>query len=122
MTWYRLSIVTPTVLGDAGWATWALDLSSLSKGSVWVNGFMLGAYWLLKDEHGEYSQQYYHLPRDYLKPEGESNNVVLPGGGGRRPGSGQAHTEEPEGQQTARAAQARARLCMSQLRRVAQAE
>ena len=77
MTWYRLSIVTPTVLGDAGWATWALDLSSLSKGSVWVNGFMLGAYWLLKDEHGQYSQQYYHLPRDYLKPEGESNNVVL---------------------------------------------
>jgi len=77
MTWYQLAIVTPTVKGDAGWATWTVDMGGMGKGSVWVNGFMLGAYWSIKDSKGEFSQRYYHLPRDNLKPPGEANNVVI---------------------------------------------
>ena len=52
-------------------------MGGMGKGSLWVNGFMLGAYWSIKDSKGEYSQRYYHLPRDNLKPPGQVNNVVV---------------------------------------------
>ena len=77
MTWYQLDIVSPTPMGDAGWATWTLDMGGMGKGSVWVNGFMLGAYWSIKDNAGEYSQRYYHVPRDNLNAPGQANNVVI---------------------------------------------
>jgi len=54
-----------------------LDMSSMMKGSVWCNGFHLGAYWLIHDAHGNYSQQYYHVPRDYLFPQGQVNSFVV---------------------------------------------
>ena len=77
MTWYKLAIPSPTPQGDAGYATWTVDMGGMGKGSVWVNGFMLGAYWSIKDKAGEYSQRYYHVPRDNLKPPGQDNNVVI---------------------------------------------
>jgi hypothetical protein len=49
----------------------------MGKGSLWFNSFMLGGYWSIRDNQGRYSQQYYHVPRDYLKPPGEGNLVVF---------------------------------------------
>jgi len=77
LTWYQLAIPTPTIIGDPAYATWTLDLGGMGKGSIWFNGFMVGAYWSVKDSGGKFSQQYYHVPRDYLKPTGQSNNVIL---------------------------------------------
>jgi len=77
LTWYMLSMVTPQPQGDPAYSTWMFDMSGMGKGELWCNGFMLGAYWSIKDGQGHYSQQYYHLPRDYLAPVGMPNLVVL---------------------------------------------
>jgi hypothetical protein len=48
LTWYRATFATPASLVQQGdHEALALDLSatSLVKGAVWVNGFMLGRYW-----------------------------------------------------------------------------
>jgi len=69
---------TPQPQGDPAYATWMFDMaSSMGKGELWCNGFMVGAYWNIKDSNGDYSQQYYHIPRDYLNPVGVANRVVL---------------------------------------------
>jgi hypothetical protein len=77
LTWYHLTIRTPKPVGDPAYATWAMDMSAMGKGSLWFNSFMLGGYWSIRDNQGRYSQQYYHVPRDYLKPPGEGNLVVF---------------------------------------------
>ena len=77
MTWFRLSVPTPTPVGDPAYATWAFDMSGMGKGELWCNGFMVGAYWSIRDSNGDYSQRYYHMPRDYLVPAGEMNLVVV---------------------------------------------
>ena len=77
MTWYRALVVTPKVLGDSAYATWMLDMHGMTKGSLWCNGFHVGAYWNISTDSGEYSQRYYHVPRDYVQPEGIANLVVL---------------------------------------------
>ncbi|KAJ2706120.1 Beta-galactosidase-1-like protein [Coemansia sp. IMI 203386] len=74
-------------------ARYAIDMSSMTKGQLWINGHHLGRYWLrrapekktykpcqvcgyggwfwpdnvCRQRCGEYSQQYYHLPRAYLQ-------------------------------------------------------
>jgi len=75
--WYKMSFTTPTPMGDPAYATWQFDMSVMGKGELWVNGFMVGAYWSIKDGSGQYSQQYYHIPRDYLMPAGQANLVVV---------------------------------------------
>jgi len=77
MTWYQLSIPTPAAVGDAAYATWTLDMGGMGKGSLWFNGFMVGAYWSIKNNQGQFSQQYYHVPRDYVNPTGQTNNVIV---------------------------------------------
>ena len=77
MIWYKLDITTPRPVGDSTRATWQFDMSAMGKGELWVNGFMVGAYWSIKDGSGQYSQRYYHVPRDYLFPPGQSNLVVI---------------------------------------------
>ena len=73
-------------------------MSGMNKGYVWVNGNQLGRYWSIIssgsctpcDYRGNYdgdhkcrigcgrlSQQYYHVPREWLKPAGSSNLVVI---------------------------------------------
>ena len=32
---------------------------------------------MIKDGNGDYSQGYYHIPKDWLKGEGEENVLVL---------------------------------------------
>ncbi|RDX81515.1 Beta-galactosidase 1 [Mucuna pruriens] len=69
LTWYKTTFDAP-----AGSSPLALDMGSMGKGQVWLNGQSLGRYWpaykasvtavrLLKD--GEY-----HVPRSWLKPTG----------------------------------------------------
>jgi len=87
LTWYKLLMKTPEPVGDPAYATWQFDMSAMGKGELWCNGFMLGAYWSIKDGSGHYSQQFYHLPRDYLNPVGEDNLVVLLEETGGTPGS-----------------------------------
>jgi len=99
ITWWRTSFPTP-----AGSNTLALDLSGLTKGFAYVNGNGIGRYWNIIaggncplcseiDAHCNYrgnygpdnckcdcgipSQRYYHVPRDWLAPNGGSNSLVL---------------------------------------------
>lgn len=77
LSWYYLNITTPVPSGDAMCATWRFDMRGMGKGSLWCNGFHVGAYWSIRDSHGNYTQAYYHIPRDYLSPPGEVNVVVI---------------------------------------------
>jgi len=52
-------------------------MSAMNKGSVWFNGFHLGAYWLIRDQNGRFCQQHYHIPRDYLLPAQQNNTVIV---------------------------------------------
>ncbi|XP_072999265.1 beta-galactosidase 7-like isoform X1 [Typha latifolia] len=54
----------------------ALNLTSMGKGEVWVNGESIGRYWVsFKTPNGKPSQSLYHVPRSFLKPSG--NLLVL---------------------------------------------
>ncbi|MDF2628179.1 MAG: glycoside hydrolase family 35 [Symbiobacteriaceae bacterium] len=85
LRWWKATFDRPT--GDA---PLALDLGSMNKGLAWVNGRCIGRYWLIPgtgetepwvkppvedDWVGQPTQRYYHVPADWLKPEG--NLLVL---------------------------------------------
>ncbi|XP_056167796.1 beta-galactosidase isoform X2 [Syzygium oleosum] len=86
LTWYKTIFNAP-----GGSAPLALDMDSMSKGQVWINGQSLGRYWPAYkasgncnscnytgtfDETkclsncGEASQRWYHIPRSWLYPTG----------------------------------------------------
>lgn len=96
MTWLKASFDLPKNADLADEATaFALDLSTMSKGMAYVNGFNLGRYWLkpgtcsgscappVKNGHcymhwkdcDKPTQSVYHIPSDVLKASG--NLVVL---------------------------------------------
>lgn len=102
LCWYQLTFLTPVSL--SGRKAVALDLSSMGKGFLYVNGHMLGRFWNITsggingyscdpcDEmsySGSYSeskcrtgcsslsQRYYKLPSDWLSPYGEVNSLVV---------------------------------------------
>ncbi|GER34103.1 beta-galactosidase [Striga asiatica] len=61
----------------------ALDMSSMGKGQVWVNGNHIGRYWTLNapkdgcetcDYRGAYGPEKYHIPRSWLQA---SNNLLV---------------------------------------------
>ncbi|KAJ1822251.1 Beta-galactosidase-1-like protein [Coemansia sp. RSA 2599] len=84
---------------DENFPRYAIDMSSMTKGQLWINGHHLGRYWLrraperknykpcqvcdfggwfwpdnvCRQRCGEYSQQYYHLPRSYLQLPSEQS-------------------------------------------------
>jgi len=96
LTWFKASFDLPTALTPAGVMPppFALDMSGMNKGAVWVNGHHLGRYYLIiaggdcsacsyignydpgrcRSGCGEPSQQYYHVPPDWLKPK---DNLVI---------------------------------------------
>ena len=111
LCWYSSVFSTPpSSLGHL-----ALDMSSVSKGAVWVNGFMLGRFWNLtatpsktqgrcescdsaryvgsyngdrcRSGCGGLSQQFYKLPSDVLYPygSGQANKIVVFGELGGNP-------------------------------------
>uniref|UniRef100_A0A0E0HEU8 Beta-galactosidase n=1 Tax=Oryza nivara TaxID=4536 RepID=A0A0E0HEU8_ORYNI len=53
-----------------------LNLTSMGKGEVWVNGESIGRYWVsFKAPSGQPSQSLYHIPRGFLTPK--DNLLVL---------------------------------------------
>eukprot|EP01137_Pigoraptor_chileana_P033368 Opistho-2@24128 len=92
--WMRALFATPDGNNPV-----VLDLKGLSKGMAWINGRSIGRYWLKMvpqsaacnacDYRGayspdkcrtgceDYSQRYYHVPREWLSADGRPNTVVL---------------------------------------------
>ncbi|XVE54094.1 hypothetical protein DITRI_Ditri03aG0054000 [Diplodiscus trichospermus] len=86
MTWYKTTFNAP-----GGNEPLALDMSSMGKGQVWINGQSIGRHWpgyiarggcgacdyagtysdkKCRTNCGEPSQRWYHVPRSWLKPSG----------------------------------------------------
>ncbi|GAV77680.1 Glyco_hydro_35 domain-containing protein/Gal_Lectin domain-containing protein [Cephalotus follicularis] len=86
LTWYKTTFDAP-----AGNDPLALDMSSMGKGQIWINGQSIGRHWpgyiahgscgdcdyagtytenKCRSNCGEPSQKWYHLPRSWLNPSG----------------------------------------------------
>ncbi|XP_061362772.1 beta-galactosidase-like [Gastrolobium bilobum] len=97
LTWYKTTFNAP-----AGNDPLALDMSSMGKGEVWINGQSIGRHWPGYIAHGscggcnyagtytdkkcrtncgEPSQRWYHVPRSWLNPSGNSLVVLEEWGG-----------------------------------------
>ncbi|GER28574.1 beta-galactosidase [Striga asiatica] len=92
LTWYKTNFSTP-----AGDMPLALDLGSMGKGEVWVNGESIGRYWTnyakgecnncsyggtfrqpkCQDGCGQPTQRWYHVPRYWLKSDDSAQNVLV---------------------------------------------
>ncbi|XP_058073893.1 beta-galactosidase-like [Magnolia sinica] len=91
LTWYKTIFSAP-----AGNEPLALDMGSMGKGQIWINGQSIGRYWPAYKAYGtcdecsysgtytekkcqtncgEASQRWYHVPRSWLYPTG--NLLVL---------------------------------------------
>ncbi|XP_034586051.1 beta-galactosidase 7 isoform X2 [Setaria viridis] len=71
LIWYKTTFPTP-----AGNDAIALNLTSMGKGEVWINGESIGRYWVsFKAPSGNPSQSLYHIPRQFLNPQ--DNILVL---------------------------------------------
>ncbi|CAI9282130.1 unnamed protein product [Lactuca saligna] len=71
LTWYKTIFDSPR-----GNDSIALNLGSMGKGEVWINGQSIGRYWVsFKTPMGSPSQTWYNVPRSFLKPTG--NLLVL---------------------------------------------
>lgn len=90
LTWHKASFNAPD--GDA---PLGLDMSSMGKGQVWINGQSIGRYWTAYATGdckgcsytgtfrppkcqlgcGQPTQQWYHVPRSWLKPT--QNSLIL---------------------------------------------
>ncbi|KAK1305346.1 Beta-galactosidase 11 [Acorus calamus] len=70
LAWYKRYFEVPR--GDD---PVALDMISMGKGFVWINGHNIGRSWVsYLSPLGSPSQWMYHIPRSYLKP---SNNLMV---------------------------------------------
>ncbi|EOA18550.1 hypothetical protein CARUB_v10007108mg [Capsella rubella] len=90
LTWYKSTFDTPV-----GNEPLALDMNSMGKGQIWINGQNIGRHWPAYTARGkcercsyagtftekkclsncgEASQRWYHVPRSWLKP---TNNIVI---------------------------------------------
>ncbi|KAI5405916.1 variant 2, Beta-galactosidase 16 [Lathyrus oleraceus] len=66
LTWYQTTFDAPASNDPV-----ALNLGSMGKGLVWVNGQGIGRYWVsFHTSNGTPSQQWYHIPRSFLKSTG----------------------------------------------------
>ncbi|KAL7206777.1 hypothetical protein ACSBR2_019481 [Camellia fascicularis] len=90
LTWYKAYFSTPD--GDE---PLALDMGSMGKGQVWINGESIGRYWTIYANGncsqcsysgtfrptkcqlgcGQPTQRWYHVPRSWLKPT--QNQLVV---------------------------------------------
>ncbi|MGI4297454.1 hypothetical protein ACR2WD_27390, partial [Klebsiella pneumoniae] len=86
LTWYKATFNAP-----GGNDPLALDMNTMGKGLVWINGESIGRHWpeykasgncggcsyagiytekKCLSNCGEASQRWYHVPRSWLKPSG----------------------------------------------------
>ncbi|MBA0702381.1 hypothetical protein Goari_022451, partial [Gossypium aridum] len=50
--------------------SFGLNLGSMGKGEVWINGQSIGRYWVsFLTSQGSPYQTWYHVPRSFLKPK-----------------------------------------------------
>ncbi|MED6216476.1 hypothetical protein PIB30_008175 [Stylosanthes scabra] len=98
LTWYKTYFKTPD-----GNDPLALDMISMGKGQVWINGRSIGRHWpgykaggkcgdcdyagyyvdtKCKTNCGQPTQRWYHVPRSWLKPGGWNYFVVFEEWGG----------------------------------------
>ncbi|PSS12101.1 Beta-galactosidase [Actinidia chinensis var. chinensis] len=65
LTWYKTYFDAPEGNNPV-----AIEMTSMGKGMVWVNGKSIGRYWVnYLSPLGQPSQSEYHIPRAFLKPE-----------------------------------------------------
>ncbi|KAK3152512.1 hypothetical protein QOZ80_2BG0159990 [Eleusine coracana subsp. coracana] len=97
LTWHKAFFNAP-----AGSDPVALDMGSMGKGQIWVNGHHAGRYWSYRaysgscgqcsyagtyrqnrcmSNCGDLSQKWYHVPRSWLKPSGNLLVVLEEYGG-----------------------------------------
>ncbi|XP_074580916.1 beta-galactosidase 11-like [Curcuma longa] len=77
ITWYKRYFDAPSGMDPI-----ALDMTSMGKGMVWINGQSIGRYWVsYQNPLGEPSQSVYHVPRSWLKPK-DNLMVVFEESGG----------------------------------------
>ncbi|TVU33106.1 hypothetical protein EJB05_24891, partial [Eragrostis curvula] len=97
LTWHKAFFNAP-----AGSDPVALDMGSMGKGQIWVNGHHAGRYWSYRANSGscgrcsyagtyhdkqcrsgcgDLSQRWYHVPRSWLKPSGNLLVVLEEYGG-----------------------------------------
>ncbi|KAK6153598.1 hypothetical protein DH2020_013237 [Rehmannia glutinosa] len=69
LTWYKTTFNAP-----AGNEPLALDMNTMSKGQVWINGQSIGRYWNQYKASGKCGDcnyaGWYHVPRSWLYPTG----------------------------------------------------
>uniref|UniRef100_A0ACD5XBC8 Uncharacterized protein n=1 Tax=Avena sativa TaxID=4498 RepID=A0ACD5XBC8_AVESA len=71
LIWYKTTFDTPW-----GNDPVTLNLSSMGKGEVWINGESIGRYWVsFKTPRGQPSQSLYHIPQYFLKRR--ENTLIL---------------------------------------------
>ena len=75
IAWYRSSFKTPAGLKRG--VEVLLRPEGMNRGQAYVNGHNIGRYWMIKDGNGDYSQGWYHIPKDWLNAEGEENTITL---------------------------------------------
>ncbi|KAF3550277.1 hypothetical protein DY000_02005922 [Brassica cretica] len=77
LTWYKTMFDAPSGDGPVG-----LNMESMGKGEMWVNGESIGRYWVsFLTPSGHPSQSIYHIPRAFLKPSGNLLVVLEEEGG-----------------------------------------
>ncbi|KAJ0960439.1 hypothetical protein J5N97_001721 [Dioscorea zingiberensis] len=70
MVWYKTTFDAPP-----GRDTVALNLQSMGKGEIWINGESIGRYWVsFLTLQNQSSQTLYHIPHSFLKP---SKNLLV---------------------------------------------
>lgn len=104
LIWYKIILPRAQIQSllqkseSKSFVSFALDLSSMGKGAAWVNGHSIGRYWDVKSDAslckpcspsgaffdkkcltkcGEASQEYYHVPKDWLLSESGDVELVL---------------------------------------------
>ncbi|CAN7023713.1 unnamed protein product [Brassica rapa subsp. trilocularis] len=77
LAWYKTMFDAPSGDGPVG-----LNMESMGKGEMWVNGESIGRYWVsFLTPSGHPSQSIYHIPRAFLKPSGNFLVVLEEEGG-----------------------------------------
>ncbi|KAJ0231265.1 Beta-galactosidase 6 [Hirschfeldia incana] len=77
LAWYKTMFDEPSGEGPVG-----LNMESMGKGELWVNGESIGRYWVsFHTPSGHPSQSIYHIPRAFLKPSGNLLVVLEEEGG-----------------------------------------
>uniref|UniRef100_A0A7N0UZK8 Beta-galactosidase n=1 Tax=Kalanchoe fedtschenkoi TaxID=63787 RepID=A0A7N0UZK8_KALFE len=77
LTWYKAKFDAPE-----GREPVAINMTSMGKGMIWVNGNSLGRYWTsYHSPLGRPTQEEYHCPRAFIKPTGNLLVVLEEEGG-----------------------------------------